>query len=124
MSGQLPTPRRLLSRRSPKLERAQRLSGIEADGAANSQIIHDVEAAFAAFELGNPRLIGSERVRQVPLGQACSFLVRLRASRWMSRYSQSNLLRLANALLGSARGVIGCEYWEEYLLATHKRRRR
>src|ERR1700674_2831411 len=63
----------LFSRGSPEVERAQRLSWIEADGAANPQIIHDVEAAFAAFELGNLRLIGSERARQVPLGQArCS----------------------------------------------------
>jgi hypothetical protein len=31
----------------------QPLSRIEADGAANPQIVDDVEAAFAAFELGN-----------------------------------------------------------------------
>jgi hypothetical protein len=33
----------------------------------NPQIFHDVEAAFAAFELGNLRLIGSKRVGQAPL---------------------------------------------------------
>lgn len=61
------------SRGRQRADRARRLCRIEADGTAYPQIIHDVEAALAAFELGNLRLIGAERARHAPLDQArCS----------------------------------------------------
>jgi hypothetical protein len=51
----------------------QRLSRIKADRSVNPQIVHDVEAAFAAFEFGNLRLIGSERAGPSPIG-SCPLL--------------------------------------------------
>jgi hypothetical protein len=82
-------PRRLFPRGFTKLNRTQRLAGIEADGAANPQVVHDVEAAFTAFQLRSLRLIGSQRAGQTHCVMSAAFQWRWSIAR-MAWYSRSN----------------------------------
>jgi hypothetical protein len=59
-------PRSSFPRGLPELHSTQRLARIKADRSANPQIIHDVEAPFAALKLGNLGLIGSDAGQMTP----------------------------------------------------------
>ena len=91
-------PRRSFPRGFPKIGRTQRLSRIDADRGTNPQIIHDVETALAAFELGYLRLIGSKRAAKSHWVTPAAFQWRWSIA-MMARYSRSNSARVANVNL-------------------------